>query len=212
MIRFIKEQIIRRFGIPHSITTDQGTVFTGDEMTYFAKDYDIQLIISTTFYVQAKGQAKASNKGLISILENNLRDWHIILSKTLWAYRTSKRDSTSVSPYPLTYGQDVVLPMEVVVSSLRVSKHNDLNPQEYSETMMMELEALDGKRLQALDHIMIHKKKVAKAYNKWVIRKTFEEGELVWKVVLPPIGAKNRELGKRSPNWEGPFKVHQVLP
>ena len=52
-----------------------------------------------------------------------------------------------------------MLPMEVVVHSLRVSRQNDLNPHEYSETMMMELEALDEKRLQALDHIMIQKKK-----------------------------------------------------
>ena len=55
------------------------------------------------------------------MLENNPKDWHKILSGTLWAYRTSKRDSTGVSPYSLTYGQDAVLPMEVVVSSLRVS-------------------------------------------------------------------------------------------
>ena len=48
-----------------------------------------------------------------------------------------------------------MLPMEVVVPSLRVFRLNDLNPQEYNEAMMMELEALDGKRLQALDHIMI---------------------------------------------------------
>ena len=48
-----------------------------------------------------------------------------------------------------------MLPMEVVVPSLRVSRQNDLNPQEYSKAMMMELEALDGKRLRALDHIMI---------------------------------------------------------
>ena len=45
--------------------------------------------------------------------------------------------------------------MEVIVPSLRVSRQNDLNPQEYNEAMMMELEALDWKRLQALDHIMI---------------------------------------------------------
>ena len=51
-----------------------------------------------------------------------------------------------------------MLPMEVVVHSLRVPRQNDLNHQEYSEVMMMELEALDGKRLQALDHIMIQKK------------------------------------------------------
>ena len=92
-----------------------------------------------------------------------------------------------------------MLPMEVVVPSLRVSKHNGLNAQEYSEAVMMELEALDGKRLQGLDHILIQKKKVARAYNKRVRRKSFEEGELVWKVVLP-IGAKDKELGKWSPN------------
>ena len=94
--------------MPQSITTDQGTMFTSDEMTYFAKDYDIQLIRFTPFYAQANGLAKASNKVLIKILEkilkDNPRDWHIILSTTLWAYRTSKRGSTWVSPYSLTYG------------------------------------------------------------------------------------------------------------
>ena len=89
------------------------------------------------------------------MLEDNPRDWHRILSETLWAYRTSKRGSTGVSPYCLTYGQDAMLPMDVVVPSLRVSRQNGLNSQEYSEAMMMELEALDVKRLQALNHIMI---------------------------------------------------------
>ena len=69
--------------------------------------------------------------------------------------------------------------MEVVVPFLRVSKHNGLNPQEYNEAMMMELEALDVKRLQALDHIMIQKKKVARAYNKQVRRKNFQKKELI---------------------------------
>ena len=43
---------------------DQSTMFTGDEMTYFSKDYDIQLIKSTVFYVQENAQAKDSNKVL----------------------------------------------------------------------------------------------------------------------------------------------------
>ena len=71
-----------------------------------------------------------------------------------------------------------MLSMEVVVPSLRVSGHNGLNTQEYNGTMMMELEALYEKILQALDHIMIHKKKVARAYNKRVGRKSFEEARL----------------------------------
>ena len=63
----------------------------------------------------------------------------------------------------------------------------------------MELKALDGKRLQVLNHIIIQKKKVPRAYNKRVKRKSFEEGELVWKVVFP-IYSKDGELGKWSPN------------
>ena len=48
-----------------------------------------------------------------------------------------------------------MLPIKVVVPSLRVSMQNCLDPQEYNEAMMMEFEALDRKRLQAIDHIMI---------------------------------------------------------
>ena len=74
VIQFIKEHVIHRFGIPQSITIDQGTIFSGDEMTYFSKDYDIQLIRSTTFYTQENAQVEASNKVLISILEKMLED------------------------------------------------------------------------------------------------------------------------------------------
>ena len=70
----IKEQITHRFGISQSITVDQGTMFTGVEMTYFAKDYGIQLIKSTPFYAQENEQAKASNKMLINMLEKILED------------------------------------------------------------------------------------------------------------------------------------------
>ncbi|XP_015571051.1 uncharacterized protein LOC107260821 [Ricinus communis] len=132
VIQFIKEHGIHRFGIPQSITTDQLTMFTREDMKEFVKDYRIKVIKSTPFYAQANGQAEASNKILIRILEkmleDNLRDWPRILFETLWAYRTSKRSSTSMSPFFLTYGHDVVLPMEIVVPSLRVVKQNALQP------------------------------------------------------------------------------------
>ena len=50
VIQFIKEQIIHKFWIPQSITTYQGTTFTGEKMNYFVMDYGIQLIRSTSFY------------------------------------------------------------------------------------------------------------------------------------------------------------------
>ena len=48
-----------------------------------------------------------------------------------------------------------MLPMSLVVASLRVSKHKGFNTQEYNEAMLMELKELGGKILQELDRIMI---------------------------------------------------------
>ena len=59
-------------------------MFTRDEMTYFAKDHDIQLIRSTPFYAQANRHAEVSNKVLISILEKMLEDNLITTQKVLF--------------------------------------------------------------------------------------------------------------------------------
>ena len=72
----------------------------------------------------------------------------------MWAYRTSKMSSIGVSPFSLTYGQYTILPMEVVVHSLRVSMQNGLTPQEYSESMMMELKSVDGREIQAFNYML----------------------------------------------------------
>ncbi|CAN6677241.1 unnamed protein product [Malus baccata var. baccata] len=54
------------------------------------------------------------------------------------------------------------------------------------------------------------KKAVARAYNKKVKIKSFKEGDLVWKTVIP-LGAQLRGFGKWSPTWEGPFMISRVL-
>ncbi|XP_073294465.1 uncharacterized protein [Primulina huaijiensis] len=76
--------------------------------------------------------------------------------------------------------------------------------------MIMELEELDELRIQAYNALLVQKQKIARIYNKRVNKKSFHEGEVVWKAILP-LGTKDRELGKCSPNWEGPLKVRKEL-
>ena len=59
MIQFIKEHIIHRFRIPQSITTDQGTMFTREEMNYSAPNSGIQLIISTLFLCSSQQTSRS---------------------------------------------------------------------------------------------------------------------------------------------------------
>jgi transposase InsO family protein len=68
MIEFVKEHIIYRFGIPQTITTDQGTQFTSSEFREFAESMVIKLLNSSPYYAQVNGQVEASNKIVIKII------------------------------------------------------------------------------------------------------------------------------------------------
>ncbi|GKV01316.1 hypothetical protein SLEP1_g13876 [Rubroshorea leprosula] len=197
-----------------TIITDQGTVFVSHQVEAFAKEMDFRLLNSTPHYAQANGQAEASNKVVINLLEkmvdDNPKRWHELLSKTLWAYRTSQRSSTKMTHFALTYGHDTVLPMELTARSLKVVIQHNLQFREYDEAIMLELEDLEDKRLIALDRLQAQKLKIAKSYNKRVKGKTLAVGNLVWKAILP-FGKKDHRFRKWSPNWEGPFRIHEVL-
>ncbi|CAN6565784.1 unnamed protein product [Malus baccata var. baccata] len=157
---------------------------------------------------------KASNKIMVNIIKRMVIDsperWHEMLRNTLWAYITSKRAGTGTTPYALTFGQDAVLPMEINVSSVRIQNQFGLHSAEYIEAMCQGIEDPDAVRIEALNQIQEGKTAVARAYNKKVKIKSFKEGDLVWKTVIP-LGAQLRGFGKWSPTWEGPFIISRVL-
>jgi len=93
LIDFVQKHIIHRFGIPETITTDQGFVFTGQKMVKFAADTGFKLLTSTPYYAQDNGQVEAANKNIISIIKRKSKgkpmNWHELLGEALWACRTS---------------------------------------------------------------------------------------------------------------------------
>jgi hypothetical protein len=73
MVEFVKEHIIYRFGIPQTITTDQGAQFVSLEFREFAESMGIKLFNSSPYYAQANGQAEASNKIMIKLIQEEDR-------------------------------------------------------------------------------------------------------------------------------------------
>jgi transposase InsO family protein len=74
IIDFITEHIIHRFGIPQTVTTDQGISFMSKEVREFSESYKIKLLISSSYYAQANGQVESSNRTLISLIKKKIYD------------------------------------------------------------------------------------------------------------------------------------------
>jgi hypothetical protein len=203
VINFIKENVIHRFGIPQTITTDGGSVFISEEFRKFTADVGIKLIRSSPYYAQANGQAEASNQSIIKLIKRKIdehpRRWHEVLSEALWAHRISCHGAIKTSSYNLVYGQEVILPWEITASSRHVEFQNDLIAEEYAALMNDNIEDLAKLRLWALEKIKENKAKVARAYNKKVKLKEFQVKDLVWEAVLP-LGTKDAAYRKWSPN------------
>jgi len=70
-----------------------------------------------TYHPQTNGQTEVSNREIMKILEKTVssfrKDWSNKLDKALWAYRTTFKTFTSLSPFQLIYGKACHLSMEL---------------------------------------------------------------------------------------------------
>ena len=73
----------------------------------------------------------------------------------LWAYRNSRCTITSLTPYWLTYVQDTVLLLEIIVKSLRVTKQNGLRLNDYHKELFMEMDSANEDQLMVLVSILL---------------------------------------------------------
>lgn len=89
VIKFIQNHIIYRFGISETITTDQGSVFTGRRVQDFASETGFKLLTSTPYYAQMSSQVEAANKVIIALIKKHVgkkpKHWHKTLDQILWA-------------------------------------------------------------------------------------------------------------------------------
>jgi transposase InsO family protein len=113
VIDFLEDKIITRFGVPSKIITDNAKVFCSTEMSSFCFKYGIIFSHASDYYPQGNGQAKSSNKNLMTIVKKivgeNKRSWDSKIKYALWANRITKKLATGKIPFDLVYGLDVRL-------------------------------------------------------------------------------------------------------
>ena len=120
----------------------------------------------------------------------------------LWAFRTTPRRSSRESPYLLTYGTEVVLPLEVGLPTMRTTLADAGGNDAALE------EALDqsqGRREAALIKLASYQQVLSRHRRGFMKARDLQEEDLVPRKVMGT--AVKQAEGKLGQNWEGPYKV-----
>ena len=106
------------------------------------------------------------------------------------------------------HGQEALLPIEVELSSLRVSLHSQKKGEGALKERLLDLERLALNKEEAIQYYAGHVEARRKNFNQKLAPKGIKEGSLV--LHYNNIFDYNKS-DKFVPHWEGPFKVVELF-
>ena len=207
---FVWRAIICRFGIPRALVSDNGKQFDNAKFRDFCAELEIKNYYSSPAHPQSNGQAEVTIRTLKAALKTKLENlkgkWVEYLPEVLWAYRTTQKSATRETPFALAFGTEAVAPVEVGLKSPRIELATE---EQNDESLRLNLDLLDEKWEQVLRRTEDYQRKMARYYNQRVKPRSYMQGDLVLKKLLP--ARKNPAHGKLGPNGEGPYIVSRVV-
>ena len=105
------------------------------------------------------------------------------------------RTPTGETPFRLTYGNEVVIPAKIGLTSYRVDNHDDARN---DEAIRLQLDLVDEVRQIAEQRLARYQDRIAKHYNSGVRHRDFKVGDLILKKVISV--ARDPSQGKLGPN------------
>ena len=182
--QFIWKNIVCRFGIPRSIVSDNGPQFDSRVYQNLCQELKIKNLYSTPRYPQSNGLVETSNKTLLTTLKKWLDSakgkWVDELLGVLWAYRTTARKPTGISPFAITYGMETIIPTEIGMATIRVNVPEQWN----ADLMIKDLDIDNELRESAAIRIASYQRQLENSYNKRVKPRTFQPGDLILRRVF----------------------------
>ena len=111
------KQIIARYGAPMKLLSDRGRQFLSDLVYQVCELYRVKKINTTAYHPQTNGLTEKFNGTLCQMLAAYMNerqtDWDEFIEICLFAYRTSKQETTKETPFRLLYGRDARLPSDI---------------------------------------------------------------------------------------------------
>ena len=117
----IFDDFVLRFGLPARILHDQGREFDNRLFHELERFCGIVRSRTTPYHPQSNGTCERMNSTLLHMLrtlaESEKPGWHRHVNKLMAAYNATTHSSTGYSPHFLLFGQEPLLPLDVILSS-----------------------------------------------------------------------------------------------
>jgi hypothetical protein len=208
-INFIMS-IIFRFGVPHSIITNNGTNFTSKEFKNFCESMGIKLKFASVAHPKTNEQVKKANglicnrikKRLMAPLEKAKHAWVDELPSVLLSLRTNPNAATQETPFFLVHGAEAMLPVEITHEAPKIATYDETAS---NEALQDDIDALGKARDVALARAVQYQQSLRNYHSTRVRPRSFVVGDLVLRL-------KQDDHGKLESPWLGPYIVTEVIP